>query len=430
MTATLIGTPAPGTLSSFQRSQPYRGRTPGWLGNLYLERKWLAVNGRLTYAGGRGDFVQNETAIGTDRFGAQNQQIAVAGDGDRLVTTGDLNITLFPSSRVSVVNITSVSNTRMTGNDGFEQFSNATLTAQNLNFQYLSALLITNSTDLRYRLKKNLNFFGGYRYSDRSIQSIEDFATPGNPFGGITAQQSNVLQAGVAGFNWVPAKDLTIHAEAGIGRNNNPFAPISLKNNSLVNTRAQYRKRSYSLAGGYQDNYNNNSISITAYSSHARTWTANGSWNAKPWLSVDASYSKLHLDTVGGLAFFAGAPAALITNQESIYISNIHSGNLGLRMPVTKRADLYVGYNITKDTGDGRSAEATQPTEIGQLLYSVQTFPLTYQTPLVRLSIRINAKLRYNVGYQYYGYHEEFGLLGYDQNYRAHTGYTSLLWSF
>jgi len=279
---------------------------------------------------------------------------------------------------------------------------------------------------LRYRVTKKLNFFGGYRYSDRVIKSIEDFLTPS--FFGITAQQTNVLHAGVGGFNWVPVKDLTIHAEAGIGHNNNPFAPISLKNNSLVNTRANYRKKSYSLSGGYQDNYNNNSIAITAYSSHARTWTANGSWHAKPWLSVDASYSKLHLDTEGGLAFFAGAN--LITNQESLYISNIHSGNLGLRLPVTKTADIYIGYNITKDTGDGRSAELTQPTPAGQLFYNVQTFPLTYQTPLIRLSVRITAKLRYNLGYQYYGYHEEFGLLEDDQNYRAHTGYTSLLWSF
>ncbi len=318
----------------------------------------------------------------------------------------------------------------MTGNNTFEQFSNATLAAQNLGFQYLGILLIANSTDLRFRLSKKLTFFGGYRYSDRAIKSIEDFATTGIPFGGLTAQQSNLLQAGVGGFNWMPVKDLTLHGEAGFGHNNNPFAPISLRNNSLVNTRAQYRKRSYSLAAGYQDNYNNNSISITAYSSHARTWTASGSWNAKSWLSIDASYAKLHLDTAGGLAFFAGTPTTPITNQESIYISNIHSGNLGLRMPVSKRADLYVGYNITKDTGDGRSAGLTQPTAAGQLLYSVQTFPLTYQTPLIRLSVKLSAKIRYNLGYQYYGYHEEFGLLGYDQNYRAHTGYTSLLWSF
>jgi hypothetical protein len=90
-----------------------------------------------------------------------------------------------------------------------------------------------------------------------------------------------------------------------------------------------------------------------------------------------------------------------------------------------------VGYNITKDTGDGRASDSPQQTTpAGQLLYSVQTFPLTYQTPLLRLSVKLTAKLRYNIGYQYYGYHEEFGLLSVNQTYRAHTGYTSLLWSF
>ncbi len=175
-----------------------------------------------------------------------------------------------------------------------------------------------------------------------------------------------------------------------------------------------------------QGNYNDNSIVVTAYSSHARTYTGSTSWNAKSWLSVDASYSKLHLDTVGGVAFFA--PVA--TSGESIYISNIHAGNLGLRFPVTARADLYVGYNITKDTGDGASTAPTSPA--GQLLYSVQTFPLTYQTPMLRLSVKVTEKLRYNLGYQYYGYHEDFGLLSVNQSYPGlHTGFSpSLLWSW
>jgi hypothetical protein len=90
-----------------------------------------------------------------------------------------------------------------------------------------------------------------------------------------------------------------------------------------------------------------------------------------------------------------------------------------------------LGYNITKDTGDGRASDSLpQATPVAQLLYSVQTFPLTYQTPLIRISVKLTPKLRYNVGYQYYGYHEEFGLLDVNQSYRAHTGYTSLLWSF
>ena len=435
LTVTEQGSPAgnpadSSALTGFGRAQPYRGRIPGWLVTLHGERQWIAMNGRFTYAGGRGGFIQNETALGTDRFGnAQNVQVIVTGNGDRPVSTGDLSVTLLPASRLSVTNNTSVANTRMTGNNSYEQFNNATFTGQSLSFQFLGVVLITNSTDLRYRFSKKLDMFAGFRYSDRQVRSTEDATTPGSPFAGVSAEQSNQLKAGVAGVNWMPIRDLRVHLEAEIGRNNNPFAPTSLRNYDVIRSRLQYRKKKYTLGGGYLENYNNNSILITAYSSHSRTYTGIASWNAKSWLAVDASYSKLHLDTVGGMAFFAGIPATLM-NAQSIYISNIHAGNLGLRFPVTSRADFYVGYNITRDTGDGRTSQVQQTTPAGQLLYSVQTFPLTYQTPMIRLSVKLTAKLRYNAGYQYYGYHEDFGLLSVNQSYRAHTGYTSLLWSF
>ena len=62
---------------------------------------------------------------------------------------------------------------------------------------------------------------------------------------------------------------------------------------------------------------------------------------------------------------------------------------------------------------------------------TAQTFPLRYLSPQGRISVRINEKLRWNAGYQYYGYHEDFSVLqSTSQNYRAHTGYSSVLWSF
>jgi hypothetical protein len=432
LTTPEVGGPSdPSLLTAFARAQPYRGRTPGWLVTLAGEYDWIAMNGRFTYAGGRGDFVQNESALGIDRFGnAQNVQTIVTGNGDRPVISGDANFTLFPSSRLSFTNNTSISDTRMTGNNYYEQLDNETSTVQTLNFQFLGVRLITNSTDLRFRFSKKLNLFVGFRYSDRQIRSTEDAAAPLSPFVGISAEQSNLLKAGVAGVNWTPIRDLRVNVETEVGSNNHPFAPISLGSYNVIRARVQYRRKNYTLGGGYLENYNNNSIAITAYSSHSSTYTANASWNAKSWVSLDASYTRLHLDTLGGLAFFAGSPG-LPMNAQSLYISNIHSGNLGLRFAVTKRADLYLGYNITKDTGDGRASDSLpQATAVGQLLYSVQTFPLTYQTPLIRISVKLTPKLRYNVGYQYYGYHEEFGLLDVNQSYRAHTGYTSLLWSF
>lgn len=423
--------PDPSVLNSFSRSAPYRGRTPGWLVTLYSEHKWFALNGRFTDAGGRGNFVQNETAVGVDRLSnPQDMQVVVSGNGDRPVLTGALNMTVSPSSHLSVTNNTTVSNTRMIGNNLFEQFNNATAGSQTVDFQFLGLLLITNSTDIHYRFTKKFDAFAGFRYSDRQIRSIEDFAFPNPPFVGTTARQSDQERAGVGGFSWIPLPGLRLHVEAEVGDDSHPFAPISLGNYHDIRSRMEYRKKNYTLGTAYSENYNNNSIAITAFSSHARNFTANGSWNAKRWLALDASYSKLHLDTLGGLAFFAGTPPISL-NEESLFISNIHAASLGLRFPVTSRADLYIGYNITKDTGDGRSSSAPAgDSPVQQLLAGVQTFPLTYQTPLVRLSVRLSARLRYNLGYQYYGYHEDFGLLETNQSYRAHTGYTSLLWSF
>ena len=420
---------------TFNRAAPYRGRTPGWMGNLFGERKWISINAHFTYADGKGDFIQNETAMGLSRFGAaQNRQVVVTGNGDRPVTTGDFNFTLFPAGRFSIVNNTSVSNTRMVGSNSYEQFDNASFSFATLDFQLLSIRLVTNATDLRYRFSKRLDVFGGFRYADRLIQSVEDSATPGSAYDGITAEQSNQTRAGIAGVNWLPLKNLRVHLEGEIGRNNNPFTPIGLRNYHAIRSKVQYRAKAYSLGAAYQENYNNNSIQITAYSSRARSYSGEASWNARSWASLDASYSKLHLDTIGGLNFFAATNPNSTFSQEvsgtSLYVSNIHAANLGLRFALTKRADLYVGYNITKDTGDGRGSLAPQSTAVGQILYNVQTFPLTYQSPLLRLSVRLTEKLRYNVGYQYYGYNEQFGLFSTYENFHANTGYTSLLWSF
>jgi hypothetical protein len=180
----------------------------------------------------------------------------------------------------------------------------------------------------------------------------------------------------------------------------------------------------------YKQIYNlNTSSPVTPFSSHARTYSGNASWSPKGWFTMDAAYSKLHLDTQTGLQFFASTTSRpqLQTGYESLYRSNIHAGSLMAHFTIRKRTDLMVGYSITKDTGDGRTV-ASDP--IQQLLSSVQTFPLTYESPMARVSVRIWRKVRWNAGYQYYGYDEEFHLFGFNQNFHAHTGFTSLLWAF
>ena len=227
-----------------------------------------------------------------------------------------------------------------------------------------------------------------------------------------------------------------MHLLGEIGTNGfNPFAPESACRDyhAVRAHRAQYRRKSVSLRHGLPVKTSTAHDVIVINVQFARPELFRGRFMDRrgSGISLDASYAKLHLNTIGGIAFFAGAPfPSEVTNLDSIYISNIHAVNLGMRFPIMKRADFYIGYNLTKDTGDGRSSLAVQSTPAAQVFYNVQTFPLTYQTPLVRLSVRLHEKLRWNAGYQYYAYQRRiFGVLSQD-HYRANTGYTSLLWSF
>lgn len=433
-TPTSLTSPSPGnnpndrtTLTSLQRSEPYHGTSPFWRVALFREGKsWYAVNGRFTYTAGRRAFVQDESALGTSRFGLPNtRQVLTFGDAQRPEATGNLTLSLFPTSRLTLSNQTSVYSIRMVGNSYYQEVNNATLSSQFFNFQYLGIRLIANSTDFNYRFTPAIAVFGGYTYSNRLVRSNEQSQVGASifPFPG---QKENTQHTGAFGIRLKPAKPLTIILDGEIGRAGNPFYPISDRNYQVLGASVQYKMKALLLSAAARSNYNVNSVTVSTFSSHSRNYSFDGSWVPWTWFSIDAGYSKLHLDTVGGIAYFL--TSQLTTGEQSYYISNIHAANLGTRFAISSHADLYLGYSRVQDAGDGRSNPfgpgfgSTLPA-----FQAAQTFPLAYESPLARVSVKLREKLRWNIGYQHYRYLQQFSAL---QNYRAHTGYSSLLWSF
>src|SRR5262249_11740069 len=138
------------------------------------------------------------------------------------------------------------------------------------------------------------------------------------------------------------------------------------------------------------------------------------------WFAIDASYNRLHLDTLNGLAYFANTPVRLVTGSSSYYVSNIHSANLAAHFSIGKRVDLSSGFSIVQDVGLDQACNAavsnglcvappttSTPTNIPTIFAGAQTFPLRYLSPQTKVSFRIREKLRWNTGYQHYAYRED-----------------------
>jgi hypothetical protein len=228
-----------------------------------------------------------------------------------------------------------------------------------------------------------------------------------------------------------PLKGLTASVEGNIGRADNPLTPVSDGNYHTINGRVDYRVRKLQLSTSYKQFYNINSPGLlVGINSHSRNYTATAAWAPKDWFSLDANYMKLHLDTMSPIAYFAGTGNRnTLQSAISYYRSNIHAAVLAVRIAVRRRADLYFAYSLTDDTG-GNHVPIDPAILGGAILESVQTFPITYQSPSARLSIAIRPNVRWNVGYQFYNYNEQIHLFGFDQNFHANTGYTSVLFSW
>ncbi|MEP6963627.1 MAG: hypothetical protein ABI995_16220, partial [Acidobacteriota bacterium] len=415
---------------SLNRAEPYHGNSPYWRIALFKETRVWAFNGRFTYVKGQRAFVQDETALGTDRFGNNiNRQLIATGNATRPAATGNFNFSYFPRTWFTIANQTAIYNIRMSGSSVFTQLTNGTPIRPFVPFDYLGLRTISNSTDADIRPVRWFGLRLGYQYSTRRIRSAQAFdATSPAPI----IEQQNGLHTGILGLRIRPTKALTLNLDGEIGRADRPVYPVSGRNFQAFRGRLEYRLKTVRFAGYARTDYNVNSASISNFASRSRQYGVDGTWTLSSNFFIDAAYAKLHLDTLGTISYFTrvGTSSTSVNppDDRSYYVSNMHTATVAAHFVAGNRVDVSLGFSHIQDVGDGRATAfgaagfTTQPAFL-----AVQTFPLRFTSPQARLSVRINEKIRWNVGYQHYGYAEEFSLT---QNFRAHTGYTSVLWAF
>lgn len=409
-------------LDSLQRSEPFAGTTPSFRLSLFREQgEHWALNGRFIYSSGRRHFVFDESAIGVSRFGvAANRQVAVAGDARRPVSAGHFTLSLFPAGNWTITNHTGFHSTRIDGLASYRELENHSALLEAVDFSYLGIRNASNSTDALWQIRPWLAIRGGYHFASRQVRSRELQTVEGFSLG-IDRTQSNRLHAAMAGSRLRLARGITLAFDAELGRQTRPFYTISDKDYHGLSARAQIKRSSFSVSGMARLFYNFNTVSLSVHSSRTRQYGFNTVWTPCAWFSLDGGYAFLRADAATGIRYFAAG--AMVSGRQALWVSNLHAGNLGVRASLRDRIDLFTGFSMTRDSGGTPSGNAPNlPVFLG-----ARSYPMSFTSPLARISVRLHTRLRWNVGWQYYGYHEDPYP---EQNYRAQTGYTSILWTF
>jgi hypothetical protein len=422
-------------VESLDRAEPIHGNTPFTSVVIRTENEHrVGFHGRFTYASGSRNAILGENLIATDPANTISslRQTFVVGDADRKQGSGDFTVTLLPSDKWTITNTTAANNTRINGQSAFVEAT--IVTSQFLAFEHLGIRFVSNITEANFRPVPKFGLYGAYRYSARRIRTDSALDFPDFDFQEGLFESGNHVHSGVAGFRWLPVRGLRISVDAEKGRADQPLSARSDRDFHTETARVQWRRKNAVLSASFQNSINRNPVSLIDHRSESRQFGVNGSWAASDGrFTLDAGYTLLNLDTQSGILNYLNT-ADLNAASFSFYTSNLNLVNFGTRIQPHPRLTLYLGYNLAKDTGDDRS-QLTFPTAVtpnypnfasdGTSFFN--SYPLSYQSPQARLSVRLGDKLSWNFGWQFYNYSEDFSAL---QNYHAHVGYSSFRWSF
>ena len=433
--------PNPSVATSYVRSEPMHVRTLGWFGNLSRSSRWWAMNARMTYSKSNQSAMYYEAATGNAGTGPSNVNISpvianvsttMDGAARRPYTNGDLNLSLFPTKKLSIVNNVSVYDNRYDGTEHTVQLNTTAATQNIFYYSLLGSGRINDTFDVNYRFTDWLGVSAGYQYSDRWVDST--FNRRGTRVSTAVGGLDGHLNAATLGLRLRPLKPLTLHVEAALGKDNAPFTPLSSALYHTIRARADYRRKATRYSVSYRQLYNTNAPVAYSYNaSHSRDFAASASFAVHGPLWLDLTYDKAHFDTFNAIyaELLVKGKITNVRGYDSEYVSNIHTVAATARTTFGKKATLYLGYNLTRDNGDGRVAQQPGIADpAAAYLASRQTSPMRYQAPMARLSIQMTPKLQWNAGWEFYRYNQQFAFFGYQPYYRAQTAYSSLSFSF
>jgi hypothetical protein len=457
------------SLTRFNRDQPTRGNVNYTrLSGHTLVGKKLDITARIVYSKAKSSFNLAESFTGrnwnpritgwppTPPAATPNTlnlgQYTVSGTAERPSTLGDIGLTFLATDKLRISNTFRVENFEINGDAVFSDFfsitrgAGATLRTDTVGFSNLDAHRVTtyrkyqNTIEADYQFNARYSIHLGYRYGSRHItESFEGFnlgsngsLTPANARTSGSEAEDNRTHAFLGGFKARPVKNWTIYFDSEHGSADNVFTRIGNYNYTNIRAKSRYsptRKLSFNVALITRNNANPSeiagvSLSDFGVSTKSRIFTSSVDWNPNTRFAISTGYNYSHVNSDAVIDYFYNSirhPAG-----HTLYFVRNNFFFVDTTVQLARRATLFTSYRVNQDGGQGN--RLADPTGTPGTL--INSYPMSFQSPEGRLVIKINRKLDWNLGYQYYNYNESALIGPRPQNYHAHLPYTSLRFYF
>ena len=402
-----------------------------------LFAKKLDFTGRFIYLSGRSRYSFFEQTTGRLANGnlAVPQTATARGETKRPSSIGDIGVTFLATSKFRVSNTFRFDNFRINGEEPlldvlrqrtFAGVPLATVTTSSFFARTTNYRRFMNTIEADYQFSPSYSVHAGYRFTDRHIELAHLDRT--TTLTTRSEEVDNQTHTAIFGLKARPVKAWTIYFDGEHGDADSVFTRLA--NNDFTNLRLRNRinaNNQIALNFSFITKDNTNPADVITSPNvpfgtppgaldvnvKSRHFTSSVDWTPNAKFSLSGGYTHLRVTSIAGILL-------PISNQrrvgESQYFSRENFFFFNTFVRPSSRVTLYAGYHINKDNGQG---DRVSPSNV----ILIDSYPMSFQSPEARVTLKLNRMLDWNVGYTYYNYKDRFFPI---QNYHAHLPYTSL----
>ncbi len=397
----------------------------------------LDFTGRYIYLSGTSRYSLFEQTTGRQSNGnlAVPQTTTARGETKRPSSIGDIGVTWLATSKFRISNSFRYDNFRINGEEPLVDVLRqrtlagaplATVTTTSFFARTTNYRRFLNTIEADYQFSPSYSVHAGYRFTDRHIELAHLDRT--TTLTTRAEEVDNQTHAETFGFKARPVKSWTIYFDGEHGDADSVFTRLA--NNDFTNFRLRNRvnvgdKLSFNVAFITRDNTNPADVITSpsvpfgtpadalAVDVKSRNFTSSIDWTPNARFSLSGGYTHMRVTSIAGILLPISGQRRV---GESQYYSRDNFFFVNAFVRPTSRLTFYAGYHINKDEGQG---DRLSPSNV----ILIDSYPMAFQSPEARVTLKLNRLVDWNVGYTYYNYRDKFFPI---QNYHSHLPYTSL----